>query len=280
MEVAGEEAIGHFVDFAFHEAGEVVEGALDAVIGDAVLRIVVGADFFFASTGADEAATVGGVFGGFFLLAAFEEAGAEDGEGLLFVFDLAATVLTADNGAGGDVEDLDGGVGGVNALAAGTGGAADFDADFVHVEIEVDFFGFWKDGDGGGGGVDAALGFGGGDALDTVDAAFVFEDAEDVLTGDFGDDFFEAADFGGAGLEDFGAPAAGFGEAGVHAEQIRGEEGGFVATGAGADFEEGVATFEGVGREDGELDGGFEFGDALFESGDFFLKHGGHVFVA
>ena len=87
-----------------------------------------------------------------------------------------------------------------------------------------------------------------------MDAAFVFEDAEDVFAGDFGNDFFEAADFGGAGFEDFGAPAAGFGEAGVHAEEIRGEEGGFVATGAGADFEEGVAAFEGVGREDGELD--------------------------
>ena len=128
--------------------------------------------------------------------------------------------------------------------------------------------------------MDAALGFSGGDTLDTVDAAFVFEDAEDVLARDFGDDFFEAADFGGAGLEDLGTPAAGFGEAGVHTEQIRGKEGGFIAAGAGADFEEGVATFEGVGREDGELDGGFEFGDALFESGDFFLEHGGHVFIA
>lgn len=104
-------------------------------------------------------------------------------------------MLAADVEAGGEVEDLYGGVCGVDVLAACAAGAADFDAEVVGVHVYIDVFGFGEDGDGDGGGVDAALGLGGGDALDAVDAGFVFEVAEDFLAGDFEDDFFEAADF-------------------------------------------------------------------------------------
>lgn len=74
MEITGEQAVCHFVDLAFHESGQVVERALDAVVGDTVLRVVVGSDFFFASPGSDQAAAVGGVFSGFLLLAALKQA--------------------------------------------------------------------------------------------------------------------------------------------------------------------------------------------------------------
>jgi hypothetical protein len=40
------------------------------------------------------------------------------------------------------MEDLDCGVCGVDALAAGSTSAADFDAEFVGFEFEVDFLGF------------------------------------------------------------------------------------------------------------------------------------------
>lgn len=74
FEVGGEELVEHVVDPAFDEGFEAVEGEVDAVVGDAVLGEVVGADFFFAAAAADEVAAVGGVFGGFFLLLALEEA--------------------------------------------------------------------------------------------------------------------------------------------------------------------------------------------------------------
>lgn len=170
------------------------------------------------------------------------------------------------------MHDLDGGVGGVYALAAGAGGAADFDADFVGLEFEVHFFGFWEDGDGGRGGVDAALGLGGGDTLDAVDAALVTEAAEDFVAADFHDDFLEAADIGRAGFEGFDLPAAGFGEAGVHADEIGGEEGGFVAACACTDFEEGIAALKGVAGEDGDLDDVFELGEAALD--DVYLGGG------
>jgi len=73
------EGADHVGDVTVDKGGEVIDGQVDAVIGDAVLGIVVGADFFLASAAADEAAAVGGVFGGLLLLFALEEAGAENG---------------------------------------------------------------------------------------------------------------------------------------------------------------------------------------------------------
>ncbi len=110
--------------------------------------------------------------------------------------------------------------------------------------------------------MDAALGFGGGDALDAVDAAFVFEAFEDVVAGDAEDDFFEATEVGGAAVHVFDFPAATFGVAGVHAVEVGGEEGGFVAAGTGANFDDRVAGVGGVGRGEAKMD---------FAGEDFFL---------
>ncbi len=46
LQITGEEGLEDLLDAAFHELIQVVECQFDAVIGDAVLRIVVGADFF------------------------------------------------------------------------------------------------------------------------------------------------------------------------------------------------------------------------------------------
>ena len=50
------------LDVAVHGGGDVAAVVMDAVVGDAVLRIVVGADFFGAITGTDKRfARIGGV---------------------------------------------------------------------------------------------------------------------------------------------------------------------------------------------------------------------------
>ena len=60
------------VDVAVHGGGEVVAGVMDAVVGDAVLGEVVGADFFAAVAGADEGFAIGGGLGDFLLALFFE----------------------------------------------------------------------------------------------------------------------------------------------------------------------------------------------------------------
>jgi hypothetical protein len=62
--------------------------------------------------------------------------------------------------------------------------------------------------------VDAALGFGGGDALDAVHAGLVFELGVDVVAFDDGGDVLEAVADAGLGLgEDFDLPLVLLGEA-------------------------------------------------------------------
>ena len=39
------ELVDTFLDVAIHEGGEIVYGVVDAVVGDAALRIVIGTDF-------------------------------------------------------------------------------------------------------------------------------------------------------------------------------------------------------------------------------------------
>ena len=63
---------------AFHDAIEIVERQTDPMIGDAVLRKIVGPDFFFAPAGADLAFALGGIFRFFLALFVLEQARAQD----------------------------------------------------------------------------------------------------------------------------------------------------------------------------------------------------------
>ena len=170
-------------------------------------------------------------------------------------------------------------------LAACAGCTEGVDAQFGGVEL--DFFklvGFGHHGHGAGGGVDATLAFGGGHALHAVATAFKFEPAVGADAGDAGDDFFVATQIAFVGGNDFDLPAVAFGIASVHAQQIGGKQGGFVAAGAGADFEEDVFAVVFVFGQQKFLQLGiqrfdFGFGGLDFFSGEVFhFGVGQHVF--
>jgi hypothetical protein len=145
--------------------------------------------------------------------------------------------------------------------------------------LEFHFLGDRKNGHGCGGGVDAALGFGGGDALHAVDATFVAQAAEDGVADDFEDDFLESAEAGRAGIDGLELESLRLGVALIHAIEIGSEEGGFIAAGAGADFHDGVSVFAFVGRKEGELDLAVEDGEAFFDLRDFGGGQLGHFGV-
>src|SRR5690606_8741013 len=94
---------------------------------------------------------------------------------------------------GRKVGDLDGAVGGVDALAARSARGGDVETEVLVFELDVDLVRLRQDGDGGGGGVDAALRLGGGNTLNPVIAALVLEDGVDVVAADERDDFLDAA---------------------------------------------------------------------------------------
>jgi len=90
----------------------------DAVIGEAVLGKVIGADLFVPFTGAD-LLTAGGLHFSPFLLPFFlQKAGSQDAHGGGAVFDLGAAVLATNDQAGRNMENLNRGIGGVEPLSA------------------------------------------------------------------------------------------------------------------------------------------------------------------
>ena len=166
-----------------------MDGEADAVVGDTVLREVVGADFFAAIAAADHRFAL---FRESFLLLLhldFIQTGAQDAHTFLAILDLGFFVLAADHCVGGNVGDAHGRVGCVDGLAARAGRAKRIDAQVFGFDLDVDILSFGQDGDRDRGSVHAALLLGSGYALHAMDTALVFQLRVDALAFDDGDDF-------------------------------------------------------------------------------------------
>src|SRR5216684_318691 len=114
----------------------------DAVIGDAVLREIVSADFFGAVAGFDLTAALGGEGGLALFLFLLVEAGAENAHGFGAILDLRFFVLLGNDEAAGNVRDAHSGIGGVDGLSAGAGRAERVDAQVLGFDFDIDFVGF------------------------------------------------------------------------------------------------------------------------------------------
>ncbi len=164
------------------------------MVGDTVLGKIVRANLVAAVAAADHLAPGVGDFRLLFGAFHFEQTRAQHFEGLGLVFELGFFILALHDQTGRNMRHAHRRIGGVHALAAGAGGAKYVDAQVVHINVDVNFFGFGEHGDTGGGGVNAAVLLGGRHALDAMHPAFVFEFAESVLPAHLKNNFFEAAD--------------------------------------------------------------------------------------
>ena len=191
----------------------------------------------------------------------------------LAVLDLGALLLRLHHGVGGQVGDTHGGVGGVNALTARARSAVSIDAQVGLVDLDVNLLGLGKHGDGCRGGLDAALGLGLGNALDTVHAGLELHDGVDAVTLDLELDGLKAAGLAGTGIEHGGLPAARLAKALVHLVQVAGEDGRLVATGGRADLDDGILVVVGVARDEHVLDIFLELGKLSLVFGDVHLEH-------
>lgn len=235
-----DEGIEKLLNVAIHDEVEAVEGEADPVVGEPVLGEVVRADFFAPIAGADLTFSEFTTLFSEPLLLGLVQFGAQDSHGLELVLLLAALVLAGDDNPAGSVNDADGGFVLLHVLATGTAAAKCGDFEIFLVDFKVAFLGFGQNGDGDGAGVDTALRLGCGDALDAVDAALVLEAAVGSAAVNFEHDAGHTADSTFFHFDDFGFPAAPFGVTGVHAEDLGGEQTGFVAAGGAADLDDDV----------------------------------------
>src|SRR5580700_1418880 len=107
------------------------------MIGEPVLREIISAYFFFAAASPDLAAALRAVFLLFFALFSFEQTRAQDRHRFLFVLQLAPSVLTANDGAGRNVQYLHRRVGRVHALSARPAGARNFDPQILRLYFKI-----------------------------------------------------------------------------------------------------------------------------------------------
>src|SRR5713101_974943 len=109
----------------------------DAVIGDAVLREIVGADFLGGVAGFDLTAALGGKRGLALFLLLFVEARAKNADGFRAILDLRFFVLLRNDETAGNVRNAYGGIGGVDGLAAGAGRAEGVNAQIFGFDLDI-----------------------------------------------------------------------------------------------------------------------------------------------
>ena len=146
--------------------------AAQTVIRAAVLRKIVGADALAAVAAAHHRLAGAGDGGVLLGLLGFIQGGAEQCPGSLLVLGLAFVLGHFELQAGGFVEDSPAGFDLVDVLPAGAAAAAAEFFDILGIDVDLHIRQFRQDRDRGGAGVDAALGFGFGNALHAMPAAF------------------------------------------------------------------------------------------------------------
>src|SRR3989441_1756164 len=235
------------VEFAVHHFIDVVGGEVNAVIGDAILREVVGAHLLRAITGPDLRPP--------FLRArslllgdhAVQQPRTQDLEGLDLVLQLRLLILTLHLEPGRQMRHPDRAICGVHALATGTAGPKHIDAEILVFDLDVHLFGFGQDRDRRRRGVNATLLLGDGYALHPMHAGFVAQDSVRLGTARGEDGFLEPTERAGGKREDLDFPAATLAEARVHPEEVCREQRRFIAAGPRPDFHDRVAIVERIG---------------------------------
>src|ERR1700694_4198424 len=179
--------------FARDHLRKLVEGEVDAVIGDAALREIIGADALGTVAGADLLATIRRARRVDALAFGVVDAGAQDVHRRRAVLMLRAAVLHADHDAGRNVGDADRGFGLVDVLAAGALRGDGLDPEVIALDLDVDLLDLRQHGYRRRRGVNAPLRLGVGHALHPVHAGFEFQFGERAAAPHFGDDFLDTA---------------------------------------------------------------------------------------
>ena len=209
------------IQIAFEHRCQLVQGQVDAVIGDPPLRKIVGANPLAAISRSDQTASGGGLTRFAFAPFAVTQTGCQDLHRAVFVAMLRAIVLTFNDKPGGQVGDAHRAIGLVNVLTAGAGGPKRIDPQIFGVDFELfACVGFGQHRNRARRGVNATLRFGFRDPLHTVPATLELQAAIDVVALDPHDHFAPTTQVGRIAGNDFAAPAALFGKAQVHAQQV------------------------------------------------------------
>src|SRR6056297_2357562 len=174
--------------------GQLVEREADAVIGDAPLREIVGADTLRTITGTDLGAPIRRPLGFARATLTVEQARAQDLHGARLVLVLGTLGLDHNADSGGLMRDSHRRFRAVDMLPARATGTHRIDPQLTLVQREINLLRLRQNRHGGSRSVDASAGFRIGNTLHAMHATFEFQPREDAAPGYLGDDFLVAAD--------------------------------------------------------------------------------------
>ncbi len=222
--LGGLQSFDQIVNLTVESSRNVGARVADTVVGDPVLREVIGADLFRPVAGTDQCPSRITQLLGFGVDFHLQQPGAQHAHGFGLIFDLRFLILVSDDDPRRDVGNTDGGIGGVDALAAVAATAEHIDSQVGRVDVDVGLLGLRQHGNRGCRSVNPPLALGDGHALDTVDAGFEFQMLIGVDTVDGEGDFLKAADFVGTFTDQLQLIVVSFGPPGIHAVQFAGEQ--------------------------------------------------------
>src|SRR6185437_7244213 len=151
------------------------------MVSNTVLRKVVSTYFFLTPAATNKIFTMSRVFLFLFSPLFFQETATEHLEGSFLILLLATAVLAADNFPRGDMQHLASGVRGVYTLSSRTTSPADFNAQILRENFNINFLCFRKYCYCRCRSMDASLGFSSGHTLHTMNSTFVAQPAKDYL---------------------------------------------------------------------------------------------------
>src|SRR5688500_18048431 len=278
--VLGSQRAGDLPQVAVHDRVDPVQREVDAMVGDAPLREVVGADAVGTIAGADEALPLARLLRVRLALLLVLDARGEHTPGLLAVLVLAPRVLALDHDAGRKVGEAHRRVGLVHVLATCSARAVGVHAHVGGVDFHVGRLGLRHHRHGGRRRVDAPLGLGGRHALHAVPAGLELELRIGTCADHARDHLLVATGVARALRDDLDLPAVPLGEARVHPQKVAREERAFVPARAGADLEEEVLLVVGIARQQHALQVLLERGGAAPALAQLLLGEGTHARVA
>src|SRR5215468_3709855 len=257
---------------AFQYFIELVQRQADAMVGDAPLWEIVGADALRAIARANLALALRGARLGRLHALKLIETRAQHLHGKPAVLVLRLLGRNNDK-ASWQMRDAYGGICLVDVLATGTACPHGVDAQVLGADVEIDVLHFRKHSHRRCRGMNAPARFRGGHALHAMHARFVLEARKHPLAGNRSHDLLVAAKRVFRQADDVRLPAAFLRVAAVHAKEVGREQRGLVTPGAGPHLQDGALFIGRILGQQLHAQLVLELAHARLERGQLLLRH-------
>ncbi len=250
------------------------------MIGNASLRIIVGANLGRTVAGRNHGFTLRTYFVEIFLVFDSINTRTKFNHGFGFVLMLRFFVLALHGDSRRDMHQTNGGIGGIHRLPSGSRRTESIHTNIRFFQFDVKFLRFGQYCNRCGGSMHASLCFGLRYALHAMHTRFVFQRSIYIFARNGKNNFLVSTRCSFAHIGNFKFPTFCFAVFYIHFKQISCKNGRLVATGSAANFDDGILVIFGIGRNQQQLDIFLHFGYFRFNGVNFAFGHFTHFRIS